>query len=111
MNAVPVKQTCCTLICGFHKQIFERAPSAPAVMIDTAKTCPAVDEGFISAPPGHGAGKDAHKCEACSLYFTSAQALDGHRATSREHQDNLARIEGGAVQERKSCSTRETVVA
>jgi len=68
-------------------------------MIDTAKTCPAVDEGFISAPPGHGAGKDAHKCEACSLYFTSAQALDGHRATSREHQDNLARIEGGAIQE------------
>lgn len=48
----------------------------------------------LSAPPRHGAeGKHGWKCEICNLFFTSSQALGGHKATSQEHRERMTRQE------------------
>ena len=80
-----------------HSDDVKKKSAAPRAA-PFSKTCGSPSSvSRLRAPPGHGAEKDAHKCEICNLYFTSAQALGGHRATSQEHHDHLARIEGREV--------------
>ena len=68
----------------------KRSVSVPAAKTSGTPT----SASRLRAPPRHGAEeKHAWKCEICNLFFTSSQALGGHRSTSQEHRESLASLE------------------